>query len=944
MSLLRRVLLSLTACLLLVPATALAQTGGIAGVVRDTSGGVLPGVNVEAASDALIEKTRTVVTDEQGRYNIVDLRPGLYSVTFSLQGFSTYKREGLELSAATVIPLNADLKVGSLEETLTVTGATPVVDVQSVRQRQVLGREVLETIPRSRDGAMTAGLLTGVTAVGVQDSGGSGAGVISQLTAHGSDAGDQQWNIDGMKASTGGRRVLITNDQSAQELTYEVSGMSAESAVGGVRMNAVPKEGGNAFRGTLMGAYTSNWMTSSNLTDELIAKGVKSVPRIDQTWDFSPSIGGPILKDKIWFYFTYRNWASDGNYANIFYDSDPTREAENPNRLWDANLRLTTQISKRNKLNLYYDRQGRSQPFRFVSNLQSPEAGVGQDYPAMYVAQGRWTSPITSKLLFEAGMSYYKEEYVLHPTPAWPGPGTLPQFEVTTGRYTRSPPVAGGTLGPNYDNISGYKQFMTSLQHVTGSHTTKVGFTNYWGNVRLIRQDWPLSLRFNNNQPFQVTIYALPQDQTTRLNYDIGVYGQHNWTIDRVTLSMGVRLDMINDQLDEQSAAAGTYVPARTAAAIHDVPDWKDISPRFGAAWDVFGNGKTAVKGSISRYLKEVIGGYAGQVNPLSVSSDTRTWSDTNGDRLATANELGPSTNLNFGLPIVTTAPTEDVRLGWQKRGYNWEYAAAVQHELRPGLSGNVGYYHRTFGNLTWTQNTLISDKDFTPFTITNPIDGSPITLYNLDPTKRGQSLNVIAFAPNDSIVFDGLDLTLVGRFGHGGLVNGGIGTGRTHSKLCTQSDPNNLQYCEINPGFFAQNTYKVIFSVPPIKDFRISGTFQSVPGPVFALPVFPPTPGVLANYTVTSAIAGRTLTNGTITTKLIEPGTQYGDRTNKVDLRVGRSFRFGTTRLDPFVDFYNLFNQAAVVSENTTYGPQWRVPSDILNGRVIQFGIQVNF
>ncbi|MEO8137435.1 MAG: carboxypeptidase-like regulatory domain-containing protein, partial [Betaproteobacteria bacterium] len=395
-----------------LPAVTFAQTGAIAGLVRDSSGGVLPGVSVEASSDALIEKTRAVVTDDQGRYNIVDLRPGVYAVTFTLSGFSTLKREGLELSAATTIPVNAELKVGALEETLTVTGSTPVVDVQSVRQRQVLGREVLESIPRSRDGAMTAGLLPGVTAVGVQDSGGSGAGVISQLVAHGSDGADQQWNIDGMKASTGGRRVLITNDQSAQEMTYEVSGISAESAVGGVRMNAVPKEGGNAYRGTFMGAYTGNWMTSSNLNDRLRSRGVTTVPRIDRTWDVSPSLGGPIAKDRSWFYFTYRNWGSDGNYANIFYDSDPTREAENPNRLWDANLRLTTQISKRNKLNVYYDRQGRSQPFRFVSNLQSPEAGVGQDYPAMYVAQGRWTSPITSRLLFEAGASYYKEEYV----------------------------------------------------------------------------------------------------------------------------------------------------------------------------------------------------------------------------------------------------------------------------------------------------------------------------------------------------------------------------------------------------------------------------------------------------------------------------------------------------------------------------------------------------
>src|SRR5262249_7806855 len=156
-------------------------------------------------------------------------------------------------------------------------------------------------IPRSRDGAMTAGLLPGVTAVGVQDSGGSGAGVISQVVSHGSDGGDQQWNIDGMKASTGGRRVLISNDASAQEVVYEVSGMSAEYAVGGFRMNIVPKEGGNAYRGALMGTWTTNGLTSSNLTSDLKARGVGSVARIDRAWDVSPSLGGPIKQDKLWF-------------------------------------------------------------------------------------------------------------------------------------------------------------------------------------------------------------------------------------------------------------------------------------------------------------------------------------------------------------------------------------------------------------------------------------------------------------------------------------------------------------------------------------------------------------------------------------------------------------------------------------------------------------------
>jgi hypothetical protein len=421
------------------------------------------------------------------------------------------------------------------------------------------------------------------------------------------------------------------------------------------------------------------------------------------------------------------------------------------------------------------------------------------------------------------------------------------------------------------------------------------------------------------------------------------MYVQHQWTVDRLTLSGGIRADFINDQLDAQEVGAGTFVPARSYPEINDMPSWQDLSPRFGASFDVFGNGKTAIKGNVSRYLREVIGGYAGQVNPLAVTTDTRTWTDRNADRRATEDELGPTTNLNFGLPVVVTSPTDDVRLGWQKRAFNWEYSIALQHEILPGVSGNIGYYRRTFGNLTWTENTLVKHSDYTPFTIANPIDGSPLTLYNLDPAKRGQALNVISFAPDDYIEFDGIDLTVVGRF-NGGGVNAGISTGRTSYSQCTVADPNQLNFCKASPGFFAQNQYKVVFVAPPAYGVRTSVTFQSVPGPVGALPVFPPQPGVLANYTVTPAIAGRPLTNGTVATRLIEPGTMFGDRSNKIDLRIARLFRARGVQLDPYVDFYNLFNANPVISENFTYGPQWRRPSDILTGRVVQFGIQANF
>src|SRR5262249_1661635 len=163
-------------------------------------------------------------------------------------------------------------------------------------------------------------------------------------------------------------------------------------------------------------------------------------------------------------------------------------------------------------------------------------------------------------------------------------------------------------------------------------------------------------------------------------------------------LNLGIRFDHLNVKLDSQDAPAGTYVAARHSDEIDDVPDWKDISPRLGFSWDVFGNGKTAIKTSLSRYIQSQTGAYAGSVNPITASSDTRTWTDANRDGVPQLSELGPSTNLNFGKPAVVTFPSDDVRLGWQKRPYNWEYAASVQHTLMPGLALNVGFFRRKFG------------------------------------------------------------------------------------------------------------------------------------------------------------------------------------------------------------------------------------------------------
>ncbi|MDO8632886.1 MAG: hypothetical protein Q7R41_20585, partial [Phycisphaerales bacterium] len=292
----------------------------------------------------------------------------------------------------------------------------------------------------------------------------------------------------------------------------------------------------------------------------------------------------------------------------------------------------------------------------------------------------------------------------------------------------------------------------------------------------------------------------------------MAIYAQDQWALRRLTLNLGVRWDNYNGQIDAQDAAAGTYVPARHFDKIQG-PNWKDLSPRLGMAWDLFGNGKTAAKTSFSRYVTVETWNFMRSMNPMIAGpgqSDVRTWADRNNDRIPQFDELGPSTNLNFGRPVFTVRPDPALLEGWGVRNHNWEYSASLQHQVLPGLSASVAYYRRWFGNLTWTNNRAVQQSDYTPFTIVRPLDDARITLFNLAPAKRGVIDNVVELAPDDTQVFDGVDVVMTGRFGEGGFVSGSASMGRTATKRCTAFDPNTQIFCDARPPFMGQNVYKV--------------------------------------------------------------------------------------------------------------------------------------
>jgi Carboxypeptidase regulatory-like domain len=998
--------------MILLPASVFAQAS-LTGTVKDASGAVLPGVTVEASSPALIEKVKSAVTDENGLYRIVDLRAGTYAVKASLTGFTTVEREGIVLAGSQTITIPIDMKVGQLQETITVTGETPVVDVQNTRRENVIQSDVIQSLPITRAYGSLLNVTPGLT---VDTNGLAAAPTMTFFAAHGGNSNEGRMMINGMTVAAafngGGVSSLVYDTTNVEEVSVLVSGGLGESEIGGPAMNIVPRSGGNLFKGQAFLNTAGKWSNGDNVSgDAALTQSVGTPPQILSSWDGSLAYGGPIKRDKLWFYGAFRKFttsqALEGTVVNknagdpnsYAYLADPTVQGRNVQgrNIWDA--RVTYQVNDKNRVFFSQEHQARCEGSTLftqttggcrqregdwigVSNVTaSAEANTNYFDLPYNVTQATWTSPVTSKFLLEAGYSRFSYSHN-------GGPGALPPDGIfNLVPVTEVQAIDGHRANFTYRGLPGYidgfgnpNNWRASMSYVTGAHNFKVGYQGSYliSRYHYVRDDSLLQYTFTNRAPTSFTV-NLQDWRTNDITEAAAIYAQDTWTHDRLTIQGALRFDRAWSFSPGDLNGTTTVSPYNpspiTFGDTQGVSSYKDLSPRVGVSYDVFGNGKTALKFNYGRYVSPSTND---QNYPLNNPANliqrtlTRNWTDSNNNKVIDCNILNPAAqtvpggdtcgatsgaNANFGKPNITGTIGQDILNGWGVRQADSQWGLQLAQQIVPRVSATVGYNRRSWSNYTSVNNINTTTADYEKSTIIVPSDprlpnggGYPVTAYTLAPAggAKGSFTETHLdsfYGAERTRYWQGLDVDVNARLRGNLFIQAGTTSGRQVNDTCALTaiigngvgsstvgldnpDPRNCRSVDpIETTLRGSATY----TVPKIL-VLVSATMRSQPALQLNGTILVPNSVIAAQ--LGHLPSGATAT-GFTTVSLVDfaaPGTPnagtggpnrvYADnRRNQIDMRFAKIFRFGSRRLDVGVDVQNLLNSNYGTVYDSAYG-----------------------
>jgi hypothetical protein len=873
---------------------------------------------------------------------------------------------------------------------------------------------VIDALPTNRNSFGLGILITGtVNASGFgQDVGGITGTAPSALGSHGSRTQDQRLTINGVALSTmqggGWGGALVPNAAGLAEQTIDTAAVTAELATGGVRINYIPKDGGNTFSGTAFFDFANDALQGTNLDSDLQARGLTTTRALIKNWSVNPGAGGPLKRDRLWFYASGQSLGSYLYAPGIFpnrnagnpnvwvYEPDTSRRAENDFLSTDYQLRLTWQAARKHKVGFLIDYQSYCRCPNGISATISPEAASDDRWPLQRPIQFDWTSPVTNQFLFEAAGIHRVERWgsmeLGHgPTDDVSDPRMISVTEQSLGNLVYR---SRATYTNNWNRTFHYR---VAASYITGTHALKIGFNDASGRARnTTATPQPVSYLFNNFRPVSLTMRATPYTDGVNVDHDLGVFVQDKWTLNRFTIGLGLRYDHFATSFPDLSLGPSVLFPTRNLSFPgRDNLSWHDITPKSNFVWDVTGTGKTAVKVSLNKYLEGMgLTGLTQAPSPVaSLATDSttnRVWNDANSNFVPDCDLLNPAangecgvfSNPNFGTARNSTSFDPAVITGWGIRHFNWEFGASVQHEVMPRVSVDVGYYRRWYGNFLAQDDRSVAPSDFDTFSITAPRDprlpgGGGYAVSDLRILKTsaiGRPVDTyvtlvdnLPGSPERAEQWNGVDVSVALRPRNGLMLQGGVSTGRTSENYCEMAaavpefiplDRNGnrspVEYiygltpsCDYSTPFLTHVKGFGSYVIPKI-DVQVGATFQNAPGPELR-----------ANYTLTNAVLqsalGRNLgvagfSNTTV--NVLERGSMYGERMNQLDLRIGKLLRVARTRTTLSVNVYNLLNGNAVLTQNNTLAVDaagnvtavWQRPQSILDARFVKFSAQFDF
>jgi len=965
----------------------------IAGTVRDAAGEALPAASIEASSASLIERVRKTSSDAKGEFTIDNLRPGVFTVTVSRQGFTTVIRQGIELSGSAVATVDVDLPVAGRVEVTNVAGV-PLLDVRSSGLELPFTREIIDGVPTGRSLANLGILIPGMVSISARnqvDVGGINNLQNIFLSIHGSRVSDQRVLLDGVNLrnlQSEGHAINFTPDMGgSEEVVVLYATRTAGGSLGGVTANYIPRSGGNTFSGTLFATAAGPAFQGSNISSALRASGLAQPDALKRTYDVNPTFGGPLVRDRVWFYTAFRAQSNQNYVGGIFenrnagnpdawtYDPDFSRQGVFQITQQSVNTRLTWRWRPRNTFTAFVERQWRVWDEGTVN--RAPEAFSRFRFPQNKVAILGWESPVSDHFLIQARGAVHAEVWnniggddlrpnnralipVVEQGGAYPGL----MYRAKNGAYTghSAPAIKLATLSATY--ITGRHQLKMGADWTQGRDTNPNTFN-----------DSGLQYRLNDGVPNQITEFATPYTMVWSMT-ESGAFLEDAWRLKRLTLTNGLRLDYFGTSFPAQHLGAGPLVPARDitlpATSFYRL---KDLSPRLGAAIDLTGDGRTAIKVSAGRYVVALSPATGNPIAGLPLTV-TRAWTDRNQDFVADCDlrnpqanaECGAVSDANFGGTSPSVAFDPAIVRGWNVRPNNWLMSASIEREFASRATVTVGYFRRVYGNFTVTDNRATTAADYSPFSVTAPghprlPDGGGYSVggfYDLNPDKLGQVTNYVTSADHyggQAEHWNGIDLTMKLRWS-GALLQGGLSSGRTSADVCAvaaeipemlgtpapmlgaRAIPASLDQCRFDTRFVTQLKAVGRYLIPRL-DMSVAATVQSLPGPELQ-----------ANYVAPNAVVqpslGRPLSGGAnATVSLISPGQVYGRRMNQLDVRVARTFRFGEARAVLNLDMYNALNANPVTAVNLVFagsGDRWLQPQGILPARVFKVSVQLEY